>query len=69
MKKTGSFVQVGVTALRGPDGKYLPAVPIYVEANQQSEEAERGLIEDLGKLFAAQMKQYVDGCRAAGIAI
>lgn len=69
MKKTGSFVQVGVTALRGPDGKYLPAVPIYVEANKQSEEAERGLIEDLGKLLAAQMKQYVDGCRAAGIAI
>ena len=27
MKK--KFTQIGVTALRGPDGSFLPAVPLY----------------------------------------
>ena len=68
-RKTGAFIQVGVTALRGPDGKFLPAVPIYIEADQQAEEAEEKLIGDIGRLFAARMRAYVDGCRAAGVSV
>lgn len=32
MKK--KFTQIGVTALRGPDGSFLPAVPLYVESDR-----------------------------------
>ena len=68
-RKNGTFIQVGVTALRAPDGKFLPAVPIYIEADQQAEAAEEKLIGDIGRLFAARMRAYVDGCRAAGVSV
>ena len=38
------YVQVGVTALRGPKGEFLPAVPLYVRSESGAEEAERELI-------------------------
>ena len=63
------YIQVGFTALRGPDGGYLPAVPLYIKAEGDAPEAEEKLIEDLGTLFAQRIKAYKDGCKAAGVAL
>ncbi|MBQ7887314.1 MAG: hypothetical protein IJ313_10530 [Clostridia bacterium] len=69
LRKTGTFLQVGVTAMRGPDGKFLPAVPLYIEADTQAVASEEALIGDIGRLFAARMKAYVEGCKAAGVSV
>lgn len=67
---TEKYIQVGVTALRDPaTGEFLPAVPLYIKAEDGAEEAEEKLIEDLGKLFAQRIKAYKDGCRKAGIEV
>ena len=64
------FIQIGFTAMRDPaTGGYLPAVPLYIKAEDGAEEAEEKLIKDIGKLLAHRMKAYKDGCKKAGIAI
>lgn len=64
------FIQVGVTALRDPaTGEFLPAVPLYIKAEDGAEEAEQNLIEDIGKLLAERIRKYKAGCRAEGIRI
>lgn len=66
----GEFVQVGCTALRDPaTGEYLPAVPLYIKAEDWAVEAQDRLINDLGKLFAHRMKQYLDGVPEMGDAM
>ena len=51
MPKQEKYIQVGVTALRDPaTGEFLPAVPLYIKAEDGAEEAEEKLIEDIGKL-------------------
>lgn len=56
------FIQIGTTAARDPKtGEFLPAVPIYEEATPELEQAETAAFEDIGKLFAGKMKQYIDG--------
>lgn len=63
-----TYIQVGVTALRDPTtGGFLPAVPLYIKAKGSAEEAEEQLIHDIGKLLAHRMKEYIDGCKEAGI--
>lgn len=58
------FIQIGYTALRNPaDGSYLPAVPLYIKAEDEAEEAEQQLISDIGNLLALRMKAYMDGCK------
>ena len=58
------YIQVGVTALRDPaTGDFLPSVPLYVKADEATEEAEKQMINDLGKALAGMMKKYIDGCR------
>lgn len=69
MAKEEKYIQVGVTALRGPDGVFLPAVPLYIKAEDGAEEAEEALIDDIGHLLALRMKTYVDGCKAAGVPV
>ena len=69
MTENSEFVQVGFTALRGPDGKFLPAVPLYIRKECGAEEAEDELIQDIGSLFCARMKQYKEECRKAGVAV
>lgn len=70
MAKQERFVQVGVTALRDPaTGDFLPAVPLYIKAEDGAEEAEEDLIEDIGKLLAQRIKQYKARCKAEGISI
>ena len=64
------YIQVGVTALRNPaTGEYMPVVPLYVKAESGAAESENGLIEDIDKLLAARMKQYVNACAAAGVTL
>lgn len=64
------YIQVGYTALRRPGtGEFLPAVPLYIRADESAAAAEDRLAEDLGGLFAQRMKAYRDGCREAGAAI
>ena len=64
------FIQVGVTALRDPaTGEYLPAVPLYIKADDSAEVAEEKLIADIGKLLADRMRRYKEACEAAGVAV
>ena len=64
------YIQIGVTALRNPaTGEFLPAVPLYIRADAGAEEAEQKVIEDIGNLLAQRMKQYMDGCKEAGVKV
>jgi hypothetical protein len=56
------FIQIGITALRDPaTGDFLPAVPLYIEATADATQAETTMINDIGRVFAEKMKQYIDG--------
>ena len=62
------YIQIGVTALRDPKtGGYLPAVPLYIRADDSAKAAQGELIEDIGKLFADRMRRYQKECKAAGL--
>ena len=64
------YIQVGVTAMRDPKtGDFLPAIPLYVKAEDVGEDAEKPMLEDFAKLMALRMKHYKTGCKAAGVAI
>ncbi|MBR1565150.1 MAG: hypothetical protein IJ649_00165 [Oscillospiraceae bacterium] len=64
------YIQIGVTALRDPGtGDFLPAVPLYVKAEDIAPEAEEKLISDIGNLFARHIKAYKQGCKKAGVKI
>ena len=64
------YIQVGVTALRDPaTGGFLPAVPLYIKAEDGAEEAEEKLISDICKLLALRMKKNMEGCKKAGVDI
>lgn len=55
------FVQVGFTALRDPaTGDFLPAVPLYIEATEETKASEAAAIKDISRVFADKMKQYID---------
>ena len=64
-----AMVQVGIIALRAPDGSFLPATPIYkdlpVNERGRTEQEEKATTE-ISKLLAGTFKEYMDGCRAAG---
>ncbi len=62
------YIQIGYTALRDPKtGGYLPAVPLYIEADDSARAAEANLVEDIGKLLADRMRRYQEACKAAGV--
>lgn len=70
MPKQEKYIQVGVTALRDPaTGEFLPAVPLYIKAEDGAEEAEEKLIEDIGKLMAERIRRYKAACKAADVSI
>ncbi len=70
MPKQEKYIQVGVTALRDPaTGEFLPAVPLYIKAEDGAEEAEEKLIEDIGKLMAERIRRYKAACEAAGVSM
>ncbi len=56
------FIQVGFTATREPGtGDFLPAVPLFIEKTASAEQGQAALVQDLGKLFAHRMRQYIEG--------
>ncbi len=66
------YVQVGVTALRGPAGEYLPAVPLYIK----SEDAAKAFtdpaaaelpapVDEIAAAFAQKFREYTEGLGAA----
>ena len=70
MIKQDEYIQVGVTATRDPaTGDFMPAVALYVKADDVARESEQALIDDIGKLFALRMKSYIEKCKQAGTAI
>ena len=70
MPKQEKYIPVGVTALRDPaTGEFLPAVPLYIKAEDGAEEAEEKLIEDIGKLMAERIRRYKAACKAANVSI
>lgn len=55
------LIQIGITAARDlVTGAFLPTVPIYRVATPEIEQAETAAFEDIGRLFAQKMKQYID---------
>ncbi|MBE5791653.1 MAG: hypothetical protein E7322_05790 [Clostridiales bacterium] len=70
MAKQERYIQVGVTALRDPaTGDFLPAIPLFVRAEDVNEEEEKKLATDIGKLLAAKMRKYKESCEKAGVRI
>lgn len=64
------YIQVGFTALRDPaTGDFLPAVPLYIKAENGAEESQEKLISDLGSLMASRIKAYMKGCKEAGVQV
>ena len=69
MAREEGFIEVGFTALREPvTGAFLPAVPMYIKAEDGAKEAEQKVIDGIGNLLALKMKAYMDGCKAEGVA-
>lgn len=61
LKNEDGYIQVGVTALRDPaTGGFLPEVPLYVKADEDTEEDVQDLITDLENLFRIRMEMYVN---------
>lgn len=56
------FVQIGTTALRGPDGCYLPSVKIYIEVPDDKDEMEmeQNMITDFAGLNAKKYREYIE---------
>lgn len=68
------FKQVGVMGLRGPKGEIVENQPIYIKISKKEIDPNTGTLpveeqalDDVAKIFAEKFKQYVDGCRAAGV--
>lgn len=63
-----AMVQVGIVALRAPDGSFLPATPIYkdlpVNERGRTGQEEKATAE-ISKLLAGKFKEYMDGYPAA----
>lgn len=68
MKQQKEYIQIGVTALKDPlTGGYLPSVPLYIEATDEAVVAENGLLDDIGGVLMQKFKEYIDGCKKAGV--
>lgn len=63
------YIQVGVTAMRAPDGSFLPAVPLYIRATPTAIAEEKKLTQDIGHLLALRMKHYQEEAAKAEAAI
>lgn len=63
-----ALVEVGVMGLRDPKGDFVENVKLYkivssgdVNPKTGMTQGEEALCEDIGAIFAAKMKQYIDG--------
>ena len=46
------YEQIGVMALRSPDGKFLPSVPLYAAVDDQDRAAAEKTFQKVGAIFA-----------------
>ena len=46
------YIQVGVMALRNPDGTFQPSTPIYKEATDEDRAAAERTLRDVADIFA-----------------
>lgn len=67
LKEGEQLVQIGVTALRAPNGDFLPSVPMYIiEGGAQAAKAtgmtagERAACDELVRRMADDFKAYMD---------
>lgn len=69
LKPNERLVQIGQTALRAPDGSFLPAQPLYIIVEAAPDEpkdkpfsaAEEQTLTDVAGIFAQKFAQYVKG--------
>lgn len=74
LKPTERLVQIGQTALRAPDGSFLPAQPLYIIVEAAPDEpqdklfsaGEEELLTDVSGIFAKKFAQYVQGAAVIG---
>jgi hypothetical protein len=67
------LVQIGQTALRAPDGTFLPAQPLYIivssadadQADERFSEGEGQAMTDVSGIFAEKFARYAKGMRGA----
>lgn len=70
MENNEKYIQIGVTAMRDPlTGGFLPSIPLYVKAEDIGTDAEERFVHETGVALARMMKQYMDGCRKAGVKV
>lgn len=56
------YVQVGVTALRGPTGEFLESVPLYIEvekSNKPVHPLHEQMLHDVAGLFAEKYMEVM----------
>ena len=56
------LIQIGVTSLRGPDGKFLPSKPVYAEVHEneikKTVNREHRMIDSGASVIAKAIKKY-----------
>ena len=65
-------IQVGIVAMRTPDGDFMPARPIFrdIESGKISagiDGTEDRVIGGLAKAFAGEYQRYLEACRRSGV--
>lgn len=65
LPKGMTLVQIGVTAMRGPDGKPLPGVPMYIIVPKAKDAvpAGREALDTVSGLFAEKFREYREGTK------
>ena len=70
MAEQEKYIQIGFTALRDPaTGDFLPAVPLYIKAEDAAEGAEEELLKDFAALAAERIRRYRERCAAEGVTV
>mgnify|MGYP000937483567 CR=1 FL=1 len=59
----GKFIQDGVIGLRGPDGKIVESVPVYIEADEKSDMTYAKSCVDFSKAVLPKIKEYISKTR------
>lgn len=67
MPKKIEVIEVGSFALRDPITRgFLPSVPLYIEADERTQESEDALIREIAHTFASKFGEYAEGCELIG---
>lgn len=73
LEQNERLVQIGQTALRAPDGSFLPAQPLYIivssadadQTDSRFSEGEGQSMTDVSGIFAEKFAQYVKGAKVS----